>query len=164
MNHIQEVMRIPETAIAPGPTLSPWDIDPAVSEMQELLRAHGYSVPVNNDFDWKTEAAVKAYQRKHKLKIDAIVGPETWTSLKSTVKPGVRILREGCSGADVYELQGLLQVQGYVIKRDGVFGAETQSAVMAFQQRQNLQVTGMVNPVTWALLGERKDIYQKRRK
>lgn len=164
MNLIQEAMHIPETAVAPGMTLSPWDINPAVAEMQELLRAHGYGVPVNGDFDWKTEVAVKAYQRRHQLKVDAIVGPETWISLKSTVKPGVRILREGCSGADVYELQGLLQIQGYVVKRDGVFGAETRSAVVTFQQRQHLQATGMVNPVTWALLAERKDVYQKRKR
>lgn len=154
-------MHIPDTAISPGPTLSPWDISPAVAEMQELLRAHGYSVPINSDFDWKTEAAVKNYQRKHGLRVDAIVGAETWTSLKATVKPGGRILRQGCSGADVYELQGLLQVQGYVIQRDGVFGTETRSAVVSFQQRQHLQVTGLVNPVTWALLAERRDVYQK---
>jgi peptidoglycan hydrolase-like protein with peptidoglycan-binding domain len=108
--------------------------------------------------------AVKTYQRKHGLKVDAIVGLETWISLKSNVKPGVRLLREGCSGADVYELQGLLQIQGYVIKRDGVFGEETKSAVIAFQQRQHLQVTGIVNPVTWGLLGERKNVYQKRKR
>lgn len=163
MKITQAAMPIPDTAVRPGPTLTPWDINPAVAEMQELLRAHDYSVPVNGDFDWKTEVAVKAYQRKHGLKVDAIVGPETWISLKSTVQPGVRILREGCSGADVYELQGLLQIQGFAIKRDGVFGAETRSAVIAFQQRQHLQATGLVNSVTWALLSEKKETYQKRK-
>lgn len=157
-------MPIPDTALKPGPTLNPWDINPAVAEMQELLRAHDYNVPINGDYDWKTEVAVKTYQRRHGLKVDAIVGPETWISLKSTVQSGVRALREGCSGADVYQLQGLLQIHGYVIKRDGVFGAETKSAVIAFQQRQHLQDTGIVNSVTWALLGERKDIYQKRKR
>lgn len=164
MSIFQEAMPIPDTAVAPGPTLYPWDINPAVAEMQELLRAHDYNVPLNGDFDWRTEVAVKTYQRRHGLKVDAIVGPETWISLKGTIKPGVRILREGCSGADVYELQGLLQIQGYVIKRDGVFGAETRSAVLAFQRRQHLQETGLVNPVTWALLAERREIYQKRKR
>ena len=157
-------MPIPDTALKPGPTLSPWDINSAVAEMQELLRAHDYNVPINGDYDWKTEVAVKTYQRKQGLKVDAIVGPETWISLKSTVQPGARTLREGFSGADVYQLQGLLQIQGYVIKRDGVFGAETKSAVIAFQQRQHLQPTGMVNSVTWALLGERKDVYYRRKR
>jgi peptidoglycan hydrolase-like protein with peptidoglycan-binding domain len=164
MNRHQAVMFIPDTAVAPGADLNPWDIDPAVQELQELLSAHGFNVPLNGDFDWRTEAAVKTYQRQHRLAVDGIVGRETWMSLKSTVKPGARILKQGASGADVHELQGLLQVHGYAIKRDGVFGPETTSAVLSFQQRHRLQSDGIVHPVTWALLGERTESLRKRRR
>lgn len=157
-------MPVPDTAVKPGPDLYPWDIKPAVLELQELLQAHGFSVPLNSDFDWKTEAAVKMYQRKQGLRVDGVVGRETWVSLKSTVKPGSRILKLGASGADVYELQGLLQVQGHSIKRDGVFGTETNSAVMSFQNQHHLQPDGIVRPVMWALLSGKNDILRKRKR
>jgi peptidoglycan hydrolase-like protein with peptidoglycan-binding domain len=164
MNRIQEVMFVPDTAVTPGPDLYPWDVKPAVLELQELLLAHGFKVPLNSDFDWKTEAAVKSYQRQHGLRVDGVVGQETWAALKSTVKPGARILRQGASGADVYELQGLLQVQGYGIKRDGVFAAETNSAVMSFQSQHHLLPDGIVRPVMWALLAGKNDILRKRKR
>lgn len=149
-------MPLPSTALTPGPDLYPWDISPAVAEAQELLNAHGFQVPTNGDFDWRTETAVKFYQRRHGLRVDGIIGPQTWISLKTTVKPGARLLKDGDSGADVYELQGLLLINGHVLKRDGVFGAETQSAVMAFQERHHLRADGIVTPVTWAVLAGKR--------
>jgi peptidoglycan hydrolase-like protein with peptidoglycan-binding domain len=139
-------------AATPFPVLHPWDTGPAVARMQELLRAHGVQLRVDGDFGWRTEMAVKVFQRQHGLRIDGIVGTETWATLMATVKPGTRLLRQGCSGADVYELQGLMQVNGYAIKRDGKFGAETKSAVIAFQREHHLRDDGIVDSVLWALL------------
>ncbi|GAB4380041.1 MAG: hypothetical protein Kow00121_35450 [Elainellaceae cyanobacterium] len=162
--YLKEAPLFPDAAIAPGPDLYPWDINPAVAEVQELLNAHGFDLIVDGDFNWKTETAVKTYQRQYGLRVDGIVGAETWRTLKATVKPGARTLREGLSGVDVYELQGLLQVQGHVVQQDGIFGPETRSAVMAFQAAHHMRIDGTVAPVTWAFLTEKGTIFQKRRR
>jgi peptidoglycan hydrolase-like protein with peptidoglycan-binding domain len=164
MNTIQGRSLVPHTALVPGPELNPWDNHPAVAEVQELLRAHGFEVPVSGDFDWRTENAVKSYQYQHELRVDGIVGIETWISLKRTVPPGARALQKGHSGADVYELQGLLQIAGCAVKRDGVFGEETRSAVIHFQQQHHLNQDGIVTPITWALLSGRAGIHLKQRR
>lgn len=139
-------------AVLGGPLLHPWQTGRAVAELQELLNAHGFTLRVDGDFGWITEAAVKEYQQQNGLRIDGVVGPKTWALLKGTVKPGCRILRVGHTGADVYELQGLLRVQGYEVQRDGMFGKATRAAVLAFQQTQRLKETGLVDPITWTVL------------
>lgn len=148
-------------SVSSPPELIPWDVGPAVARMQELLRAHGFSLRVDGDFGWRTEVAVKTFQRQHGLRIDGIVGAETWATLLATVKPGARLLRQGYSGADVYELQGLLQVNGYVIKRSGNFDAETKSAVITFQREHHLRDDGIVDAVTWALLRGKRSAERK---
>ncbi|MEW6637354.1 MAG: peptidoglycan-binding domain-containing protein, partial [Actinomycetota bacterium] len=63
------------------------------------------------------------------------------------------ILRRGARGADVEELQRLLQQAGYDPGPiDGIFGGGTQSAVRSFQRDQGLTVDGVVGPRTWAAL------------
>jgi peptidoglycan hydrolase-like protein with peptidoglycan-binding domain len=138
------------------PVLYPWDVGPPVARMQELLRAHGFSVRVDGDYGWRTEVAVKTFQRQQGLRIDGVVGPETWQVLAATVQPGTRLLRYGYSGADVYELQGLLQVNGYMVKRTGLFDIDTKNAVISFQREHRLRSDGIVDAVTWALLRNHK--------
>ncbi|MCC5638157.1 peptidoglycan-binding protein [Nostoc sp. CHAB 5844] len=58
-------------------------------------------------------------------------------------------LRFGNSGLAVRVLQKLLIANGYAIRVDGVYGALTESAVKAFQNRRNLIVDGVVGPRTW---------------
>lgn len=150
-----EIARTGEAAIhfsMSGKTLYPWDTGQEVVELQELLKAQGFRLGITGEFDSYTEDAVLIFQRRHQLRVDAIVGPKTWLALKTSVKPGSRILRRGLSGADVRELQGLLQVNGYDLKRDGVFGPETKLAVMTFQQRHKLRANGQVDRTTWWLL------------
>jgi peptidoglycan hydrolase-like protein with peptidoglycan-binding domain len=135
-----------------GPDLYPWDCSSDVAQLQELLRAHGFDLKVDGDFGCITEAAVKAFQRQQGLRINGVVDAQTWAVLKTTVQPGSRNLRQGHTGADVYELQGLLQVQGYRIHRDGIFDSETLKAVMAFQRRHKLKANGKVDSITWTVL------------
>jgi peptidoglycan hydrolase-like protein with peptidoglycan-binding domain len=135
-----------------APRLHPWDVGQAVAELQELLCAHGYSLRIDGDFGSKTETAVKLFQKRHHLRIDSIVDAETWAALKATVQPGTRCLRLGRSGADVRELQGLLQIHGFDVTRDGQFGKKTQAAVISFQQRHQLHPDGGVSAVIWTLL------------
>ena len=136
-----------------GPTLYPWDISPAVAELQELLIAHGFSkLRIDGSFGYLTEAAVKTLQRQHCLRIDGCVGPKTWAVLKLAIRPGSRLLRRGHTGADVAELQGLLRVNGYTIDRNGLFCSQTQVCVVDFQQHHKLKADGVIDTVTWALL------------
>lgn len=135
-----------------GPNLYPWDFGMAVAELQELLRAHGFALKIDGDFGSMTEAAVKAFQRQQGLRIDGVVGVKTWAALKSTVQPGTRILREGQTGADVYELQGLLRVYGYEVLRNGIFDSRTKQAVITFQEKHKLRPEGIVDPISWTLL------------
>lgn len=50
-------------------------------------------------------------------------------------------------GQEVIKLQMLLN-----LKPDGIFGTATQLAVLNFQKHQNLEIDGIVGPLTWSLL------------
>ena len=139
-------------SFTPSPDLYPWDVGVAVAEMQDLLRAHGYPIRADGDFGWRTEQALKTFQRRSGLRVDGIVGKQTWTALKMTVQPGTRLLKQGLSGADVGELQGLLCVNGYSVQRSGNFDEKTREAVIGFQRRHHLQNDGIVGSVMWTLL------------
>lgn len=134
------------------PELRPWDVGEAVAVLQELLNAHGFRLRVDGAFNSRTEEAVRAYQIEHRLRLDCTVDAKTWAMLKSTVQPGTRLLRSGLNGADVYELQGLLNVNGYRVQRNSVFDEETRKSVIAFQQKHKLRADGKVGTITWNLL------------
>ena len=134
------------------PCLYPWDRGHAVAEMQELLCAHGYAIKVDGDFGWMTEVAIKSYQKRQGLRMDGIVDSHTWVALKKTVQPGIRRLRLGHTGADVYSLQKLLKALNYDLQADGLFGDETQAVAIAFQQHHNLKPNGIICLHTWKAL------------
>lgn len=52
-----------------------------VSQLQDLLSKDGSSLKIDGIFGIGTESAVKAFQRKHGLVVDGIVGPKTWAEL-----------------------------------------------------------------------------------
>ncbi|WP_344878391.1 penicillin-insensitive murein endopeptidase [Allokutzneria multivorans] len=58
----------------------------------------------------------------------------------------------GNRGADVAAVQHLLRQHGQATAVDGVFSADTATAVKAFQQTKSLPVDGIVGPKTWAAL------------
>lgn len=55
----------------------------AVGQLQELLRAKGYDVTIDNDFGPATELAVIHFQRSAGLVKDGIVGSNTWAALRA---------------------------------------------------------------------------------
>ncbi len=152
MNSDRELANASTNPALTDPDLYPWDFGSAVAQLQELLRAHGFDVKIDGDFGSRTEAAVKAFQKQQGLRINGVVDFETWTTLKTTIQPGTRLLRRGHTGADVRELQGLLQIQGYNVPRNGIFCVNTKQAVIAFQQRHKLKDNGIVDPITWTIL------------
>lgn len=62
------------------------------------------------------------------------------------------LLRNGSKSRSVRELQAYLVGWGYAVAVDGVFGANTEKAVRAFQGHMNLTVDGKVGPATRAKL------------
>jgi len=81
--------------------------------------------------------------------------PTTDTTAPTTAKLGARILKNGCEGADVKELQLDLIKLGYDCGKwgaDGEFGDATEMAVKSFQRDHGLDVDGEAGPLTLAAM------------
>ncbi len=88
--------------------------------------------------------------------------------IKSTVSPAgsqteyrledaslaAAVLRQGAKGGEVKEVQRRLKNWGYYTGAvDGVFGAKTRAAVVAFQKKNGLTADGIVGAATYRALG-----------
>jgi peptidoglycan hydrolase-like protein with peptidoglycan-binding domain len=69
-------------------------------------------------------------------------------STTSSIQPWP-LLRRSDRAHPVQTLQYLLREHGQTISVDGIFGAQTDAAVRAFQQHKGLVVDGLVGPQTW---------------
>lgn len=70
-----------------------------------------------------------------------------YTPIEKDIFPTLKV---GSQGKYVRYLQFKLKTQGYNITSvDGIFGNNTQNAVIAFQQANNLTADGIVGPKTW---------------
>lgn len=79
----------------------------------------------------------------------AHVGVEQSTSLQAAA-----VLRQGARGSEVKEVQRRLKQWGYYNGAvDGVFGAGTKKAVVAFQKKNGLTADGVVGKSTYQALG-----------
>ena len=66
----------------------------------------------------------------------------------------VAVLRQGSKGGEVKEVQRRLKLWGYYKgNADGVFGAGTREAVIAFQKKNGLKADGVVGKSTYKALG-----------
>ena len=134
--------------------------------------------PANGVFGESTENAVKEFQRIFNLDTDGIVGRGTWyriqaifgavKRLNELASEGITLqeiseifnieLREGDTGAEVYELQFILNLIGNYNEEipspaiDGIFGAGTKEAVIAFQRLYGFTQNGIVTPALWEQL------------
>ncbi|MDJ0678149.1 MAG: peptidoglycan-binding protein [Calothrix sp. MO_167.B42] len=113
-------------------------------------------IPVTGFFGEETHNAVKYLQCLAFLKIDGIVGKQTWAYLCYGAG-SLPHLRFGCSDRLVATVQGLLSSHGYytgVI--DGIFGIQTAEAIRTFQVQSHLIVDGMITESTWMNLSKLK--------
>ena len=62
-----------------------------VKTLQEMLNRNGYNLAVDGKYGPKTKAAVIGYQKAHGLKVDGLVGDETWGSLYRTTGDGTTL-------------------------------------------------------------------------
>ena len=112
------------------------------------------SVSTVGYFDHQTRDAVKYLQCLAFLTIDGIVGQQTWAYLCNGFA-GLPILSFGSSGTVVKAVQEPLQVGGYYFGAiDGIFGAKTEAAVLAFQAEHCLESEGIVEALTWNALSK----------
>lgn len=154
-------------------TIGAGDTGYAVESAQVLLERRGYScggTGVDGDFGTDTEAAVKQFQLDQNLSADGIIGSDTWTALcrsdytkkESTTDSGkewcdvkIEMISKGSKGNAVRSAQALLEEYGYSCGSagiDGDFGTGTEEAVKKFQQKNGLNVDGIVGPDTWERL------------
>lgn len=129
-----------------------------VRELQKLLNAAGDNIAVDGSFGSKTLAAVKAYQQRKGLKVDGIAGEKTIGALMAEGEAWevIRLLKKGCEGADVKELQRRLIALGYDCGKTGVdgdFGKNTEAAVRGYQLVKGLVVDGLAGKNTITALG-----------
>ncbi len=129
------------------------DEGPAVRDIQDRLAALGFEpgADARSTFGDGTAAAVTAFQRAKGLDADGIVGPDTWRSLyEAGYRLGDRIIfmrRPMIRGEDVAELQSRLNSLGFDSgKVDGIYGPNTETAVIDFQHNRHLAEDGKVGP------------------
>ena len=127
-----------------------------VRKLQGRLAELGYYAGgVDGIYGETTASAVKAFQRANGLSGDGQAGAQTQSKLYSssaryasspvaTANPdATRTLTLGMTGNDVYALQErLIELRYLSGVADGVFGAETQAALIAFQKNNGLTADG----------------------
>lgn len=74
------------------------------------------------------------------------------SSSSSSATTTITYLRLGSTGDTVKDLQEKLNQLGYGLVVDGEFGENTQSAVLDFQIKNNIEVDGVVGPTTLSFL------------
>jgi prophage tail gpP-like protein len=88
-NIAQEIIE-PFTAEGPrgsGPTLRYGSTGEAVETLQVELTSHNlYDYTIDGIFGWRTRKGVRKFQKNEKIRIDGIVGPETWRALDIEVE------------------------------------------------------------------------------
>ncbi|MBS1511133.1 MAG: peptidoglycan-binding protein [Bacteroidetes bacterium] len=109
-----------------------------VDAEKTMLMAWEGNTEQGNDSDG---GRVMLRQRKRSL-VKAFATPKVLSGATGTTD--AEFLQTGDAGSDVAALQSMLLGLGYVVKVDGIFGPGTENAVKAFQQKQKLQVTGIV--------------------
>ena len=124
----------------------------SVKYLQWILINQGYPVDADGIFGANTEQAVIRFQSDNGLVADGIVGRNTWRELTTFQKP-LPLLRRGSRGKYVRYLQQKLLAKLYPVGTvDGIFGANTEKQVKAFQSENGLVPDGIVGPLTWEKL------------
>ena len=143
-------------------TLKSGSTGTAVKTLQTALKNLGYTVTVNSSYDATTVAAVKAFQTNNYLSVDGIAGTETQTlllegpaidaSTTPTASYTTLNVNTASGSSAVTALQNRLKALGYTVTVNGKYDGVTHNAVVAFQQRNGLMISGIANGATQNIL------------
>lgn len=130
-----------------------------VTWVQTRLIALGYTVSATDVYDDATFNAVKAFQKQNALTVDGYAGRQTFALLKSDSarRAGDSPLTYSSlsvneSGSEVSKLQTDLKALGYPVTVNGSYDVATHNAVVAFQQRNGLVISGIADALTRTVL------------
>lgn len=133
----------------------------SVEILQRTLSDRGFYLGTTDGvFGPETEAAVIQFQMEAGLPTDGVVGSETEKALGiSTTNMGTEptgdVLQFGHAGPEIRAVQAALSQQAlYSGAIDGIYGVETRTAIVAFQEMNGLEGDGIVGPDTIAALQE----------
>ena len=162
---LSTVLLFSNTALAASPLLKLGSSGSEVREVQEKLKELGYYNydSITGYFGNVTREAVIEFQGDKGLVQDGIIGESTRKLLMNESpqkretsrnnRESLPTLKEGDSGDAVKELQQALKDKGYyTYLPDGQFGPGTKSAVIRFQQDNNIEADGIAGQMTWQLL------------
>ena len=148
--------------------LRPGALGDSVAALQRRLLDLGITVRGGADgiFGPATASSLKTFQEERNLEATGIVDEATALQLSQTSSENVNGEEEakgatlgfGVYGERSQRVQSLQNslIQANIVVRggaDGVFGSATTAAVMAFQRREELHVTGVVDTATGDRLG-----------
>jgi N-acetylmuramoyl-L-alanine amidase len=137
------------------------DRGPAVAEIRAKLSRLGLlDATADDGFDDSTDRAIRGFQQERGLRVDGVVGPETYRSLdEAHWRFGDRLLSYTVArpfvGDDVATLQQRLLDLGFDPGRcDGIFGRSTEAALQEFQRNVGLRADGALGPGTLRALDQ----------
>ena len=128
-----------------------------------------YTGEITGHYGAKTEAAVKAFQKKYALKDDGIAGDETvrelykaadisaGSSSSSSSSSDSSALRHGSRSEAVRQMQEDLKKLGYYSGTvSGHYGTLTEAAVTSFQKDNGLSADGIAGSKTLAKIASKR--------
>lgn len=136
-------------------SISLGDQGDAVKALQTLLNQNGAQLVVDGDFGPMTYQAVRLFQANHGLPVTGVADAATLSLLRSLANGDTQTLHIGDSGSAVATLQSELTRLGYnTYGVDGIFGPNTEHALIAFQQAHGLSATGTLTSATETALAQ----------
>lgn len=150
----------PDAGAVFGATLRLGSRGKAVEALQRRLLELKYNCRVTGSYDEMTRQAVLEFQRKNALTADGVFGSQSAGVLMGAAAIAadapalsyrtLRIDNRDGSGGAVSAMQRALLDLGYPLSVTGTFDIPTHQAVVGFQQRNGLVISGVATPQTQA--------------
>ena len=127
---------------------------------EKLYSIDIYEGEFNEIYNEETCNAVKKFQSSRNIKVTGNVDVHTWKliiSIKQAEFTRLLFFDEvnPIEGKDVLAIQTRLRAMNYSIILNGIYNRETEEAIKEYQSNNNLEVTGVVNKITFnSIMGE----------